>query len=59
MYASVQITVDRYGHLFPDDRRAAAGCLEQSLASSKNQAEQAGTPENTATNVEGRPRGSA
>ena len=31
-HASVQITVDRYGHLFPDERRAAAGRLEQRLA---------------------------
>jgi len=39
-HASVAITVDRYGHLFPDERRAAAGRLEQRLASSKNPAEQ-------------------
>jgi integrase len=39
-HASVQITVDRYGHLFPDERRAAAGRFERRLASSKNPAEQ-------------------
>ncbi len=51
-HASVQITVDRYGHLFPDERRAAAGRLEQRLASSRHPADQAGTPENTTTNAE-------
>jgi integrase len=35
-HGSVQITVDRYGHLFPDERRAAAGRFEARLASSKN-----------------------
>jgi hypothetical protein len=32
-HASVQITVDRCGHLFPDERRAAAGRFEQRLSS--------------------------
>jgi hypothetical protein len=32
-HASVQITIDRYGHLFPDEKRTAAARLEQQLAS--------------------------
>jgi integrase len=51
-HASVQITVDRYGHLFPDARRAAAGRLEERLASSKNPADQAGTAENIPNSME-------
>jgi integrase len=31
-HASVQITVDRYGHLFPDERREAATRLEAMLS---------------------------
>lgn len=31
-HASVQITVDRYGHLFPDERRVAARRLEELLS---------------------------
>lgn len=30
-HASVQITLDRYGHLFPDEKRGAATRLEQQL----------------------------
>jgi hypothetical protein len=51
-HASVQITVDRYGHLFPDARRAAAGRFEERLASSKNPADQSETPANSTTSVE-------
>jgi integrase len=50
-HATVTITVDRYGHLFPDERRAAAGRFEQRLASSKNPAEQDGTAQNTRTSM--------
>jgi integrase len=32
-HASVQITIDRYGHLFPDEKRTAAARLEAQLAS--------------------------
>jgi Phage integrase family len=49
-HASVQITLDRYGHLFPDEKRTAASRLEAQLAaavpSSGYPAEPAGTPWN-------------
>jgi hypothetical protein len=48
-HASVQITLDRYGHLFPDEKRGAAARLEAQLRgaapSSNHPAEQAETPE--------------
>jgi integrase len=50
-HASIGITVDVYGHLLPDERRAAAGRFEQRLASSKNPAEGAETPESTTNRV--------
>jgi integrase len=31
-HASVTITLDRYGHLFPDEKRGAATGLEERLA---------------------------
>jgi integrase len=31
-HTSVQITIDRYGHLFPDEKRGAAARLEAQLA---------------------------
>jgi len=34
-HASVQITLDRYGHLFPDERRGAAGRFEAQLAAAR------------------------
>jgi len=46
-HASISITVDRYGHLFPDERRAAAGRFEERLASSKHPADHAATVETT------------
>ncbi len=49
-HASVQITLDRYGHLFPDGKRTAASRLEAQLAaavpSSGYPAERAGAPGN-------------
>jgi integrase len=34
-HSSVKITADIYGHLFPDERRAAAGRLEQRLGAAR------------------------
>jgi integrase len=55
-HASVQITLDRYGHLFPDEKRTAASRLEAQLAaavpSSIHPAERAGTPETSRNTVE-------
>jgi integrase len=49
-HSSIMITLDRYGHLFKDEKRTAADRLEQQLAaavlSSSYPADQARTPEN-------------
>lgn len=39
-HASVQITCDRYGHLFPDEHRVAARRLEAALSSGTHPANQ-------------------
>ena len=55
-HASVQITLDRYGHLFPDEKRTSATRFEAQLAaavpSSSHPAELAGTPETSLNCVE-------
>jgi integrase len=55
-HASIQITFDRYGHLFPNEKRTAASRLEAQLfgavPSSSHPAEPAGTPEITRNTVE-------
>src|SRR5437899_6482155 len=55
-HASVQITLDRYGHLFPDEKRTAATRLEAQLTaanpSGSHPAEPAGTPLSTRNTVE-------
>jgi integrase len=55
-HASIQITLDRYGHLFPDEKRSAAHRLEQQLAgavpSSSHPAEPAGAPGSSPSTVE-------
>jgi hypothetical protein len=52
----VQITLDRYGHLFPDEKRTAATRLEAQLtaagASSSHPAEPAERPSTTRNTVE-------
>jgi hypothetical protein len=35
-HASVKITLDRYGHLFPDEKRGAATRLEAQLAAARS-----------------------
>jgi len=37
-HGSIQITVDRYGHLFPSEKRQAPARLEAQLAAGKDQA---------------------
>jgi integrase len=55
-HASIQITLDRYGHLFPDEKRTAATRLEAQLSaavpSSSHPAEPAETVLNSANSVE-------
>jgi integrase len=55
-HASVQITLDRYGHLFPSEKRTAATRLEAQLAaalpSGSHPAESAETPEMSRKTVE-------
>jgi integrase len=55
-HASVKITLDRYGHLFPDEKRSSAARLEQQLASarpsSNHPAERAEAPEISTNSVE-------
>lgn len=57
-HASIQITLDRYGHLFPDEKRHAATRLEQQLVaagpSSNDPAEPAGTTRTSPNSVEDR-----
>jgi integrase len=45
-HASIQITMDRYGHLFPNQKRTTAARLEAQLAAGKEQAP-AAEPSNT------------
>jgi integrase len=51
-HASIAITMDRYGHLFPDDRWTAVSRFEARLASSKNPASHAEPARTPKTNVE-------
>ena len=51
-HTSVVITLDRYGHLFPDEKRTAAARLEAELypaSIQQTQPEHHGTPQNTTT----------